>query len=142
MNAKPGPPSTVSRTPRPQPIPLRSLMPLRMTNGSSTSPAQRKRCAARSAGQKPTSRPWRAPAKPAAQNTEAPMPQAMPTAAAFDRLCWNTPRAARLLLACLQLDQLADLLLAQQRRDELQRHRFGEQRVEALDLVGIDQSLW
>jgi len=40
----------------------------------------------RSAGKNPALRPWRVPAKPAAQNKEAPTPQVMPTAIELKRL--------------------------------------------------------
>ena len=44
------------------------------------------------------------------------------------------------LLAWRNLDQFCDLLLAQRRRNEFQVDRFRNQRLEAMDLVGIDQA--
>src|SRR5512144_2867117 len=40
----------------------------------------------RSAGENPALRPWRTPANPAAQNSDAPTPQMMPTAGELKRL--------------------------------------------------------
>ena len=64
----------VSTSPRPQPMPPRSPMPSRRHSGSSSRPAQKKRCNARSAGEKPMAMPCLAATKPAAQPSAAPMP--------------------------------------------------------------------
>ncbi len=65
--------------PRPQPTPLRSASPSRQASGSSSRPAQKQRWKVRSAGVNPMSMPCRTATKPAAQNSAAPTPQAMPS---------------------------------------------------------------
>src|ERR1700756_4485592 len=78
MSEKPGPPSTISAGPRLQPIPQRFLTPERRTNGRKARPDQKKRGISRSTGVSPALGPGRVAAKPSAQQSGAPTPQATP----------------------------------------------------------------
>src|ERR1700709_2731915 len=78
-----GPPSTISTSPRPHPMPPRLPRPARNTIGRKAMPDHRKRCISRSHGVKPSFSPCRVATKPSAQHNAAPTPQATPSRAGF-----------------------------------------------------------
>src|SRR5882762_1971783 len=83
-----GPPSTISASPRPQPMPQRLPNPARKTTGRNASPDHRKRCMSKSAGVNPSLSPCRVATKPSAQNSAAPRPHATPSRAGFGFDLW------------------------------------------------------